>query len=81
MTTKYQGNGRSRQGSAIGVSGQRSAASYQQGARWLALLSGLHLLDTDADSLLAAKRFGSVDMAITLKAVGDQRSAQSDRIS
>jgi len=44
-------------------------------------LSGLNLLDSDADSLLAAKRFGFERMAITLKAVGYQRSAQSDRIS
>jgi hypothetical protein len=61
---------------------QLSAISGQpHQPRRLALLSGLNLLDSDADSLLAAKRFGFERMAITLKAVGYQRSAQSDRIS
>jgi hypothetical protein len=62
---------------------QRSAISGQphRPPRRLALLSGLHLLDSDGDSLLTAKRFGFERMAITLKAVGDRLSqtALADR--
>ena len=57
---------------------QRSAISGQshQPLR-LALLSGLHLLDSRANSLVAAKRFGFERMAITLKGAGQTALADS----